>query len=128
VTGLAGAGGAGRREDVYGIVREAVVGRRPISAVYHNRRRLLCPHRLGRNKEGQVRVLCYQYGGESESGLKPMGSPDNWRCLALNKLTRVELAEGAWRTAPNHSRPASCIVDADVDAEDYPERDPQQGQ
>jgi hypothetical protein len=26
-----------------------------------------------------------------------------------------------------HSRPASCIVEADVDAEDYPERDPQQG-
>ena len=43
------------------------------------RRRLFCPHRLGRNKDGQLRVLCYQYGGESESGLKPIGSRDNWR-------------------------------------------------
>jgi hypothetical protein len=25
------------------------------------------------------------------------------------------------------TRPASCIADADIDAEDYPERDPQKG-
>jgi hypothetical protein len=72
-------------------------------------------------------VLCYQFGGESESGLKPPGSPDNRRCIALDKLSRVELVDGIWRTAPNHSRPAPCIVDTDVDAEDYPERHPQQG-
>ena len=73
---------------------------------------------LGRNKDGQLRVLCYQYGGESESGLKPAGSAENWRCIALDKLSEVELLDGMWQTAPNHSRPASCIVDADVDAED----------
>lgn len=72
-------------------------------------------------------MLCYQFGGRSESGLKSVGSPANWRCIALDKLSGVQLLEGIWRTAPNHSRPASCIVDADVDAEDYPERDPQQG-
>ena len=120
--------GAGRLEDLYRTVREAVMTRRPIAAVYHSRHRLLCPHRLGRNKDGQFRVLCYQFGGESESGLKPLGSPANWRCVALDKLSGVELLNGAWQTAPNHSRPASCIVDADVDAEDYPLEDPQQGQ
>jgi hypothetical protein len=125
---VSGAGGAAQQGDVYRIVRAAVEGRRPISAVYHNRDRLFCPHRLGRNREGQFRVLCYQYGGESASGLKTAGSPDNWRCIALDKLGRVELLNGRWRTAPNHSPPASCIVDADVDAEDYPVRDPQQGQ
>jgi hypothetical protein len=113
--------------DVYRVVRIAVESRRPISAVYHNRGRLFCPHKLGRNKEGQFRVLCYQYGGESKSGLKPPGSPDNWRCVGLDQLRSVELLDGAWQTAPNHSRPASCIVEADVDAEDYPERAPQQG-
>jgi hypothetical protein len=39
----------------------------------------------------------------------------------------VKLAEGDWRTAPNHSRPASCVAEADIDAEDYPERAPQKG-
>jgi hypothetical protein len=125
--GILGAGGARWREDVYRIVRRAVESRRPISAIYHNRYRLFCPHRLGRNKEGQLRALCYQFGGESESCLRPVGSPDNWRCVALDKLSSVELLDGARRTAPNHSRPASRVVDADVDAEHYPERDPQQG-
>lgn len=89
-----GAGRAGRLEDLYRIVRQAVETRRPIAAVYHNRRRLLCPHRLGRNKEGQLRVLCYQYGGESESGLKPAGSPANWRCIALDQLSALKLLNG----------------------------------
>ena len=127
MSGGLGTGRVGSVADVYRIVRAAVESRRPIAAVYHSRHRLFCPHRLGRNKEGQFRVLCYQYGGESETGLKPPGSPDNWRCIALDKLRSVELLDGAWQTAPNHSRPASCIVEADVDAEDYPERDPQHG-
>ncbi len=88
------------RRIVYRIVRAAVESRRPISAVYHDRHRLFCPHRLGRNKEGQLRALCYQYGGESESGLKPMGSPDNWRCIALDKLKGVELLDGSVANGP----------------------------
>jgi hypothetical protein len=128
VAGFGAASGSWRRQEVYRILRAAVESRRPISAVYDNRDRLFCPHRLGRNKDGRARLLCYQYGGESESGLKPAGSPDNWRCMAIDKLRRVELLDGPWQTAPNHSRPTSCVVDADVDAEDYPVRDPQQGQ
>jgi hypothetical protein len=73
-------------------------------------------------------VLCYQYGGESESGLQPAGSPANGRCIALEKLSKVRLLEEGWRTAPNHSRPASCVIDADIDAEDQAERDAQKGQ
>jgi hypothetical protein len=120
-------GGIQPGEDVYRLIWTAVERRYPIAAVYNHRRRLLCPHRLGRNRQGQLRVLCYQYGGESESGLQPVGSPANWRCIAVEKLSAVELLEGSWRTALNHSRPASCIADADIDAEDYPERDPQKG-
>jgi hypothetical protein len=123
-----GSGRAGKLEDLYRTVREAVMTRRPIAAIYHDRHRLLCPHRLGLNREGRFRVLCYQFGGESESGLKPAGSPANWRCIALEQLSGVKFLSGAWQTAPNHSRPASCIVDADVDAEDYPPGDPQQEQ
>ena len=114
-------------EEIYRLVWTAVANKRPIEATYQGRLRLFCPHRLGRNRAGRPRVLCYQYGGESQSGLQPMGSPANWRCVALEKLSRVKLLEDAWRTAPNHSRPASCVVEADIDAEDHPERDPQKG-
>jgi hypothetical protein len=114
-------------EEIYQLVWAAVANKKPIEAFYQERPRLFCPHRLGRNREGQLRVLCYQYGGESKSGLQPVGSPANWRCVALEKLSRVKLREDAWRTAPNHSRPASCVAEADIDAEDHPARDPQKG-
>ena len=104
-------------EDIYRLVRRAVVGKRPIRATYHGRDRWSCPHRLGRNHQGQIRVLCYQYAGESGSGLQAAGSPANWRCIALEKLSRVELLEGTWQTAPNHSRPQTCSAEVDVDAE-----------
>ena len=115
-------------EDIYRLVRTAVASKRPIEANYHRLPRLFCPHRLGRKKDGQLRVLCYQFGGQSESGLQPPGSEANWRCLVLEKLSNVKLLDDAWRTAPNHSRPASCVVDTDIDAEDHPEGEPQNGQ
>ena len=94
-------------EEIYRLVWAAVANKQPIEAVYQGRLRLFCTHRLGRNREGQLRVLCYQYGGDSGSGLQPVGSPENWHCMAVEKLSRVKLMEGAWRTAPNHSRPTS---------------------
>jgi hypothetical protein len=115
-------------EEIYRLVWTAVENKQPIEAMYQGRLRLFCPHRLGRNRQGRPRVLCYQYGGESLSGLQPAGSPANWRCVALEKLSKVKLTDDAWHTAPNHSRPASCVAEADIDAEDHPERDPQKGQ
>ena len=112
----------------YKLVRSAVVGRKPMEAFYRGRHRLLCPHRLGWNRKKQSRVLCYQYGGDSERGLAPAGSPATWRCLAVDELSEVRLLEDVWRTAPNHLRPQACIAEADVDAEDQPDRDPQKGQ
>ena len=105
-------------EDIYRLVRTAVVCKHPIRAIYQGHERWFCPHRLGRNHEGQVRVLCYQYAGESRSGLQTAGSPENRRCIALEKLHRVELLEDAWHTAPNHSRPQTCVAEVEVDAED----------
>jgi hypothetical protein len=114
-------------EEIYKLVWTAVANKQPIEASYQGRHRLLCPHRLGRNKEGRLRVLCYRYGGESRAGLQAPGAATNWRCVVLEKLSRVRVVEGDWRTAANHSRPGSCVADADIDAEDHPERDPQNG-
>lgn len=115
-------------EEIYRLIRNAVTGRTSISALYDSLPRLLCPHRLGRNRSGQVRVLCYQYGGDSSSRLEPIGSPANWRCMKLEKFNRVQLLDDLWRTAPNHSRPQTCITYVEVDAEDYPDGIPHSGQ
>lgn len=86
------------------------------------------PHKLGWNRGGQLRALCYQYGGESASGLQSQNALANWRCLALEKLSAVEWLDDVWRSAPNHSQPQTCIERVEVDAEDYPPREPQNGQ
>lgn len=108
-------------EHAHAQVRSAIVQRRPIAALYRGRRRLLCPHLLGWNKHRRLQVLCYQYGGDSESGLQPAGSPDNWRCLAAENFSQVELLDGPWRTAENYSRPQTCIEQVELDVDDFPE-------
>jgi hypothetical protein len=102
-------------------IRAAIVNRRPIAALYQGRRRLLCPHLLGWNKHRRLQVLCYQYGGQSESGLQPAGASDNWRCMAVENLSQVELLNGPWHTAENHSRPQTCIEEVELDVDDFPE-------
>src|SRR5919201_2302424 len=91
-------------DEIYRLVWTAVANKRRIEASYQGRLRLFCPHRLGRNREGRLRVLCYQYGGDSQSGLQPVGSPANWRCIVLEKLSTVKLLQDRGHTAPNHSR------------------------
>jgi hypothetical protein len=46
-------------EDMYRLIWTAIANKQPISAIYKDRYRLFCPHRLGRNRLGEPRVLCY---------------------------------------------------------------------
>ncbi len=48
--------------------------------------------------------------------------------MKLEKFSGIELLEGVWHTAPNHSCPQTGITDVDVNAEDYPDRNPHSGQ
>jgi len=108
-------------EQTHAQIRAAIVHRRPIAALYRGRRRLLCPHLLGWNRRGRLRVLCYQHGGDSETGLQPNAPSENWRCLAVENLSQVELLDGPWHTADNHSRPQTSIEDVELDVDDSPE-------
>ena len=80
------AGKVDELQAVYDAVYAAIRNRRPVAAVYKELPRLFCPRRLGRNSKGELRVLCYQYGGESESGLAPPGSSE----LALYRAGKAE--------------------------------------
>ena len=100
----------------YRLIQQAIINRCPISALYDGRARMLCPHVLGSDKLGHPQALSYQFGGGSNSRpLGPDGSPENWRCLALEKLTNVQNIDGKWHTAPNHSRPQTCVKVIDVE-------------
>jgi hypothetical protein len=73
----------------------------------------MCPHVIGTNKNGRAQALFYQFGGESKSGLGPAGSSKNWRCIPIEGLTNVYTRSGEWFTAPDHSRPQTCVNDVD---------------
>ena len=113
--------------ECYALLRLAAARRQPVAAIYDGLRRLLCPHVLGR-KSGRLHVLCYQFGGSSYSGL-PMapGRTGGWRCLAVERLSQVELRADAWHTEPRSPR-QTCVDEIDFDADAQPEEDPQKGQ
>ena len=113
-------------EEVHGLVCAAARQRRPMAALYDGTRRLLCPHVVGYNQSGEFRVFCYQYAGETSSGPLPADGKGIWRCLSLKKLSKVELLDSPWQTEP-HAR-QRCVDHVEVDADDYPGGDPQNGQ
>ena len=109
--------------ETYEVLRYAASRRQPVSAIYDGEPRLLCPH-VGGRKADRRNVFCYQFGGSSNSteALAPGGGV--WRCLAVEKLSQVELREGECHTEPR-SRRQSCIDEIDFDVDAQPGDDPQ---
>jgi len=124
--GVPASGGGQSPEEIHRLVAAAAVQHRPIAVRYDGTRRLLCPHVVGYNQPGEWRVFCYQYGGETKSGPLPRGDEGIWRCLSLIRFSSVELLDSPWRTEP-HAR-QRCVKNIEVDADDYPGGDPQNGQ
>ena len=113
--------------EVYELLLIAATRRQPVSAIYDGLPRKLRPHVLGR-KQSQLHALVYQVGGDSRSGLpvKPEGR-GVWRCLAVRKLSQVEVRAGEWRTELRSSR-QTCIDEVNFDVDAPPGADPQNGQ
>ena len=102
----------------YQIIRQAIIEKKIIVAMYDGLERIMCPHVIGTNRQGRPQALSYQFDGQSSSRpIQPDGSPVNWRCIDLSKLTSVEAIEGEWHTAPNHSRPQTCVANIDVEVQ-----------
>jgi len=101
---------------VYEMIRLAIQKKQHVLATYKGHYREMCPHVLG-TKHGRQQVLCYQFAGTSDSGLAPAGHPSNWRCITISNLQDVEIRDGDWHTAPNHSRPQTCVDAVDVEIE-----------
>lgn len=103
--------------DLQVTIEEAIRNKRIVSADYDGYERLMCPHLLGRNKQGGLQALFYQFGGTSSSGLAPEGSSKNWKCMILSKLSNVSVINGEWKTGPSHAKPSTCVVDVIVEVD-----------
>ena len=102
--------------DTCELVKFAIQNKKIVRGTYRQRERVMCPHVLG-TKYGRQQALFYQFDGYSSSGLHPDGSGVNWRCMFLDELGDISLEDGAWHTAPNHSRPQTCVDDIDVEVQ-----------
>lgn len=104
-------------EHLYRLVWTAIANKRPAEApVPWTPSSILSAPIGAESGRATARAVLSIRRGERER--TSAGGVANWRCLALEEVSRVKLLEDAWRTAPNHSRPASCAIDADIDAED----------
>jgi len=87
------------------LIVTAIQQQQVVTAIYHDKRRVMCPHAIG-NKDGKLNVLFFQFAGESNSGLPSGGQ---WRCIHLDDLSNVSIAPGRWRTRPDYARPEVCV-------------------
>lgn len=100
--------------DKYTVIREAILKKQQVVATYRGHRREMCPHAIGTNREARAQALFYQFGGTSSSGLST-DPTEKWRCIPVDDLIDIEVRDGEWVTATNHSRPQSCVFDVDVE-------------
>lgn len=98
----------------YALIRRAILEKKIVRGVYRGLYLEMCPHLIGTNN-GRECALCYQFGGQSLSGLiQPDGSRENWRCIEVNELFDVTIEDGAWHTAQFDSNLQTCIEYLDV--------------
>ncbi len=97
--------------DNYSVIRQAIIDKQQITAIYHGLVREMCPHAIG-TKDGREQAILFQFGGQSSKGLPEEGE---WRCLAIDKLSDLEAVDGPWHTADNHSQPNTCIDEVDIE-------------
>jgi len=112
-------------DEIYALLRRAGTCKQPVAAMYDGHPRLFCPHLLGMSKRGRRYAFCYQFEGTSDSGLRIVAEGvGGWRCIVVEKLSRVELQSGIWHTEPRSSR-QTCIEEVEFDADAQCGEDPQ---
>ena len=104
--------------ETYHLLREAILDGKQVIATYNGQVRLLCPYVLG-TKAGRAQCLFYQFAGETSQGLIAPYSPDNWRCMRLEKLEDIQLHDGQWYgQTRGTSGSQTCIDTVDVSRAD----------
>lgn len=105
-------------EEIYVLIRQAILEKDIVALNYRGSVREMCPHVLGRTN-GSPCALMYQFAGETKTGLKPDGSPDNWRCIRIEEVSNVAVrkSNGEWHTASNYSAMQNCVSEIDVRVE-----------
>jgi hypothetical protein len=93
----------------YIIFRDAILAEQQVVCSYDGRRRELCPHIIGTNKNGEEAVLAWQFAGDS-SGQLP-----EWRCLKLANIRDARARDGTWHEGGSHAKAQTCVTNVHLD-------------
>jgi hypothetical protein len=92
---------------VHETLRTAIRGTRCVAMMAEHKRREVCPHELG-YKDKRLKVLVYQYSGDSASGLAHDGA---WRSFFVDDIWWTELTAGPWHSSPDYTIKAETSFD-----------------
>lgn len=104
-------------EEIDRTIRQSLINRKTVRVSYDDGERVVCPYMIGRNREGRVRVLCLQLAGTSATGLEQRAGAGDWRCLALEKISRVDPLALPWRVAESAVQRPKCIDHVELAAD-----------
>lgn len=96
----------------YAVIKNAVLNKHSLTALYKQHIRKFCPHRIGWDADGEEHVLAYQYGGSSSSSLPSDGE---WRCFKVNEFHRIETNLDEWRSGTSSGNPNNCVLKVDTE-------------
>jgi hypothetical protein len=97
----------------YVLVRQAILDRASLTAIYENHVCHFSPHMIGKHTNGVPIVVAYQYGGGKPGGL---ASSREWCWYLLPRLHYVRRNGDKWLSGPIDGRPCDAIREIDVAA------------
>ncbi len=98
----------------YELIRQAIIAKKQVIAVYQGHEREMCPHVIGLKDDKEQALFC-QFGGCS--GSAGAITPDSrlWRCLFIDELSDVSIRQGQWYTIDTHTQRQNCVDVVDVE-------------
>ena len=95
----------------YQIIRQAIVDRRCVNALYEDYVRVFCPRTIGKDKAGTEIVVAFQYGGGCPGGLPLSGK---WCSFRVCDIDWISANDDEWRTGTSAGKSNGWITDVDV--------------
>lgn len=96
----------------YETIKQAILAKKSMTAVYHGMVRHFSPHAIGGGKNGTKKVSAYQYAGVSSKILPPEGA---WRCFDVHDLRDVSVNGDRFHTGLiGHKRRPTCVTSPDA--------------
>ena len=115
-------------EDIYRLVCAAIANKQPIRGHLKGALPSVLPSPVGSQSPGPASRPLFINRVVRARAVGAHGFTGGLALRRFRETSRVELLNDSRRTARNHSRPTTCVMEADIDAEDQPDRDPQKGQ